>query len=332
MKKIDFEYHFYLPGILDEMKNKKYFPWYDSAKDELHWNEHITQPQNGLKPGLYQQFEERIRHMESAGIDAAVLSSAPGVEELEPEISLELCRKTNDAIYTHMKRYPGKFYGSATLPVQDPEAACNEMKRCVQEMGFVAWHAHSNFIGKGADDPFFRPIFETVAELGAYVYLHPRCPDYERLRGFDFVFSGPGLGFTGDAQITIMRMILNGTFDELPNLKVMLGHLGEALPFLLQRMENRFRDLRTANIRTEHGISHYFMNNILVSTSGNLSLPAFECTREVMGIDRMFVGTDNPFERPNEMTEFLDRIEMPIEEREKLYYKNAENLFSGINR
>ena len=326
MKRIDFEYHFYIPEVLETMSRLNQIPYYDAQNDQLHWTSEVAQPQKGLIPGLYLAYDERVAFMDEQGIDVAVLSSAPAVEELPLEISLPLCKKINDNMYDHIKKYPGRFLGSAVLPLHDIDAACDELKRCVTELGFVAWHAHALFLKDGLDEERFYPVFKTADELGIYVYLHPRCSFHDRLTGFDFPLAGPGLGFTAETQITIIKMILRGWFERLPNLKIMLGHLAEGLPFYLERLESRLNSHPSEAIKMQHPVSHYFENNILASTSGNTSAEAFECVKKVMGIDKMFIGTDNPFEHPGLMVNFLDELPLSKTEREMLYYKNAEKL------
>lgn len=328
MKRIDFEYHFYIPEALEVMaraKEKGIYPWYDPVEKRMHWSEHISEPQAKLLPGLLCDFDDRVAYMDECGIDAAVLSSAPGVDELGSD-SIPLCRSINDNIYEHMKRYPGRFYGSAILPMHDVDAACTELKRCVNELGFVAWHTHSVFLNQGLDEDKFIPLFKLAADLGIYVYVHPRCSFNKRMLGFDFNLPGSGFGFTVDTQITIVRMMLKGIFDQIPDLKVMLGHLAEGFPFYLERMQSRLNLHPVEAIKMEKSVKYYFEHNILASTSGNMSKEAFLLTKNIMGIDRMFIGSDVPFESGSEMLRFLDDIPLTVEEREKLYYKNAEKL------
>ncbi|MBQ9980052.1 MAG: amidohydrolase [Oscillospiraceae bacterium] len=326
MKVIDFEYHGYIPEVLEAMSKRKTYPIYDKEANFVHWTEHISQTHAPLKRRLERRYDERVASMERDGIDVAVLSSSPGIEDLDFETAAELCRKTNDTIYEHMKRYPGKFYGSATLPVMNPQAACDELKRCVEELGFSAWHAHSNFAQSPADDPMYYPIYEMCEKLGVYIYLHPKMPDHERFRGFGFPFAGAAMGFTVDTQIVLIRLMLSGLFDRLPNLKIMLGHLGEALPFLLERIDGRLSSEACPGVEMTKSIGYYFENNILISTSGNMSAAAFQCAKTVMGIDRMFYGSDHPYEDPKDMRDFLAGLPLTDEERAKLYYQNGEKL------
>jgi hypothetical protein len=284
-------------------------------------------PQGALLPMLLDIGEKRIQLMDKLKIDAAVISCSPGVEQLDRDTSIEVCRKTNDALYRVTQAFPGRYYGSAVLPVKDVEAACAELERCVKDLGFVAWHTHSNYgDGTSPDDIKYRPIFKKVEELGVYVYLHPQLPNMDRVTDLGFTFAGPGLGFTMDTTITILRMIATGLFDESTKLKVLLGHLGEGIPFLLERIDNRMNFLPNAKMSNKHLPSYYFKNNIMVTTSGNMSQEAFRCTKDVLGIDRILFGSDYPFEKADDMVSFIDNLSITEEEREMMYYKNARDL------
>jgi predicted TIM-barrel fold metal-dependent hydrolase len=196
----------------------------------------------------------------------------------------------------------------------------------VKELGFVAWHTHSNYGDSYPDEPKYRPLFAKAAELGIYVYLHPQLPNIKRLLDLGFTFAGPGVGFTVDTTITILRMIATGLFDEIPNLKVVLGHLGEGIPFLLDRIDNRMNFLPNPKLSNKQLPSYYFKNNIMVTTSGNMSPEAFQCTKDVLGIDRILFGSDHPFESAVDMVKFVDNLVLTDEERALLYYKNAAKL------
>lgn len=210
--------------------------------------------------------------------------------------------------------------------MKDVPAAVAELERCVKELGFVAWHTHSNYGETAPDDPRYRPIFQKADELGVYVYLHPQLANASRVDDCGFPVAGPGLGFTMDTVTTLTRMIVGGLFDELPNLKVMLGHLGEALPFLLDRMDNRLKFLPNPKAKNKQDFSAYFHRNIYVTTSGNMSPEAFECTRRVLGLERILFGSDYPFEDASDMVEYVKNLPLGEQERSMLYYKNAQAL------
>ncbi|MCC8123122.1 MAG: amidohydrolase family protein [Oscillospiraceae bacterium] len=325
MRRIDLENHFYDQSLIEALAARKEPPYYDRAADIIHWTHDIPMPQGKLLDVLLDVSQQRLAVYDRVGIDRAVLSSSSGPEQLDPEVSIQVCRATNDAIAALIRAHPDRFSGSAILPVKTVETACAELERCVKELGFVAWHTHSNYGPTAPDQPQYRPLFQTAADLGVYVYLHPQLPETARMEGLGFAFAGPSLGFTVDTMTTLMRMILSGLFDEIPNLKVVLGHLGEGLPFLLERIDNRTRFVKSDKIRCEHDVSYYFKKNIWVTTSGNMSAEAFACTKAVLGIDRMLFGSDYPFEVADDMMTFLDHVPMTQVERSQLFCDNAVN-------
>jgi predicted TIM-barrel fold metal-dependent hydrolase len=189
------------------------------------------------------------------------------------------------------------------------------------------WQTHSNYgAGIDPDQKKFWPVWKKVADLGIFAYLHPTVSHQPKFNEYGYAMAAPGLGFTIDTMGSIVRMILSGIFDEIPDLKVVLGHFGEALPFLMERMENRFSWLPNPKQKNKEQMGAYWGKNIFVTTSGNTSIPAFECTRAAIGIDSIMLGTDYPFEHMEECVGYLETCPMTEEEKEKLYYKNAEKL------
>ena len=326
MKLIDFENHFYDQCLIDALEARTEPPYYRRDTDLITWSEQIQMPQGPLLDKLLEVGEGRIALMDKLGIDCAVLSCSPGAEQLDEDVSIDVCRRTNDALYALTQRFPGRYLGTAALPVANVEAAVAEMERCVKELGFVGWHTHSNYGETAADHPRYRPLFHKAEELGIYVYLNPQLAHKSRVDDCGFPVAGPGLGFTLDTMTTLTRMIVGGLLDEVPNLKLVLGHYGEALPFLLDRMDNRLAFLPNPKAKNQHNFSYYFHRNIYVTTSGNMSNEAFECTRRVLGLDRILFGSDYAFEDPKEMVEYVNNLPLGEKEREMLYCKNAEAL------
>ncbi len=326
MKTIDLENHFYDYSAMEALGRRKSPPFYNKDTNTMNWTDTITMPMHALLPPLLEVGEKRLEKMDKDGIDLMVLSASPGLEQLEGQDCLDACSKSNEVMYGLTKAFPARYRGSAILPVNDVGAACKELEKCVNEYGFVAWHTHSNFGATAPDDPQYRAIFQKAADLGVYVYLHPQLSQNERMRGYGFSLAGPGLGFTLDTMITIIRLIMSGIFDEIPNLKLVLGHLGEALPFLLDRIDNRVQLVPSPCMKNINPPSYYFKNNIWVTTSGNMSAEAFKCTQDVLGIDRILIGTDYPYEDFTEMVSFIKSRPLNDEDRAKLYYKNAAAL------
>ena len=326
MKLYDLENHFYDAATVEAMANRKTYPRFDKEDKVVRWSENITMSFDALRDKLVDIGEGRIAAMDRVGITTAVVSASQALEELDPSESIGFTRSSNDTLYEFTQRYPGRYLGAAILPVWDTDAACKELERCIRELGFVCWHTHSNYSGATPHEERFAPIFETCAGLGAFVYLHPKLPDYAGLDEFGFSFAGAAAGFTVDTMLTTLKLILSGLFDRVPETKLVLGHFGEALPFLLDRIDNRVSRMpnpKTKNLRLP---SEYFRDNIWVTTSGNMSHAAFRCTRDVLGIEKIIFGSDYPYEDMGEMTDFIKALEITEEERELLFFRNAEKL------
>lgn len=328
MKKIDLENHFYNQFSVDVLQGRegKGYPYWDAKTNAVWFMEQVSMDHTVLGPKLCDFAEKRIPEMEKLEIEKAVISLAPGIDILPAGESVEACRKANDALYELTQRYP-QLIGSAILPMFDAKAAVAELDRCANDLGFKMWQAHSNIAGHHHDEEQFRPIWKKLEELGIFVYLHPNYnPLNDMFNDFGYPMAGPGLGFTADTSGAIIRIMLSGMLDEMPNLQIVLGHFGEALPFLMERLDNRMAMLPEPKQLNEQKPSYYFGHNIKVTTSGNTSIPAFECTRAAIGMDNILLGTDHPFESMTECIEYLEKCPMSVEDRKRLYYKNAEKL------
>lgn len=328
MKKIDLENHFYNQFSVDVLQGRegKGYPYWDAKTNAVWFMKQVSMDHTVLGPKLCDFAEKRLPEMEKLEIEKAVISLAPGIDILPAGESVEACRKANDALYELTQRYP-QLIGSAILPMFDAKAAVAELDRCVNDLGFKMWQAHSNIAGHHHDEEQFRPIWKKLEELGIFVYLHPNYnPLNDMFNDFGYPMAGPGLGFTADTSGAIIRIMLSGMLDEMPNLQIVLGHFGEALPFLMERLDNRMAMLPEPKQLNEQKPSYYFGHNIKVTTSGNTSIPAFECTRASIGMDNILLGTDHPFESMTECIEYLEKCPMSVEDRKRLYYKNAEKL------
>ncbi len=322
MKKIDLENHFYTQDLMDALKERT-DPPYATPDDNIFWTKYLEMPVGMMLPKLYDLAEGRLKDMKDNGITAAVISSSAGPEQLDTAKSIEVCASMNKALYEVTKKYPGVFYGSAILPVNDTDAACAELEKCVKEYGFVAWHTHSNYGATAPDEEQYWPIFCKASELGVYVYLHPQVPDDPRTRNSGIAVASATLGFTQDTMTTVVKLLVSGLLDDLPDLKIVLGHYGEAIPFLLERMDNRLFYVPNPYYHAKHNLKYYFEHNIWVTTSGNMSKAAFNCTKETLGMDKICFATDYPYEDLPETMTFLDNIPLTVNEREELFYKNA---------
>ncbi len=329
MKRIDFEAHYYTQSFLDAASNRSGIPSYDPETRSMYHGGDGLLPIKPIVPELLDLGEERIKRMDEAGIDMAMLSISIGIEQLPAEIGVREAVKNHDLLYEAMKKYPGRFGGCAVLAVADIGASLAELERCGKELGFRCWNAFSNYGDKRLDDEYFFPLLKKAAELGMYVYIHPTFPTAVDLHGYGAGMAGSGFGFALDVATTLIRMIFNGVFDRIPDLKVMIGHLGEGIPFLMQRLDDANSRMGSCGgkARNMKAPSEYFSSNIWVSTSGNFSKAAFECAKTVFGMDHIVFGTDYPMERMEENITFINSLPLPMTDFEKLYFGNAETYF-----
>src|SRR6267154_2200420 len=235
--------------------------------------------------------DARIREMDEAGIDVQVISHMqPGPQVFEPDMSVTLARQANNILYDGIAVRPDRFAGFAALPTPNPEAAADELERTVSEFAFKGAVINGLTNGSFLDDRKFWPIFERADKLDVPIYLHPAIPNetvvkayYDGYRKDDYpVLMGAVWGFTVETATHALRLILSGVFEEYPGLKIILGHLGETLPFLLWRLEWTYN-----NLTKKAGIADCFRKHFYVTTSGNFSQAALVCTMTELGADRI---------------------------------------------
>ena len=328
MKLYDLEHHFWDKATVDACaaRRGKGYPYLTEDGEAVMWTEKVAMKFEPTRKKIMDTGEFRLSEIDRVGITTAVVSASQVLEELGPSESIPLTKSNNDAIYAMSQNYPGRYLGAASLPVKDVDAACKELRRCVNELGFVCWHTHSNYVDECVSDERFLPIFETAADLGIYVYLHPTLPVAPYLEDYGFTFMGPGFGFTADTMLATLKIIVSGLFDKVPQTKLMIGHFGEAIPFLLDRIDNRLNYLPNPMLKNQRRPSDYFRDNIWVTTSGNMSDAAFRCTKDVLGIEKIIYGSDYPYESLDAMTNFVKNLDLTPEERDMLFFKNVEGL------
>jgi predicted TIM-barrel fold metal-dependent hydrolase len=275
----------------------------------------------------------RIAAMDEAGIDLQVLSLiAFAFEGLSAADGTALARDVNDELAAAVKANPTRLAGFATLALKDPAAAVVELERCVSKLGFVGLMMNGTVDGKFMDDAAFLPVFEAAARLGVPVYLHPSPPPatvkdayFSGLPGeTGFFLSIAGWGWHAETGLHTLRLIVSGLFDKVPGLQLIIGHMGEGLPYALARSSGMLS--RVAKI--ERPVAEYFKTNIHLTTSGYFTLPPLECALEVVGIDRLMYSVDYPFSANTQGKEYLDKIAavLSAEDMEKLAGGNAARL------
>ncbi len=280
-------------------------------------------------------FEKRLQYMDNNKIDIQILSMTSPVSDLVPaEEQVRICRQANDITKQHIEEYPGRFLGFATLPMADPEAAALELERCVKELGFCGTMLAGRYKGRFYNEEEFLPIFKKAAELDVPVYFHPALipmevqETYYMSDAYSFVVGSElafaGYGWHSEVGIQIVRMILSGIFDKLPNLKFISGHWGETIPSFLERMDT-ILDQEITGLKKK--VSEYYKEHVYITPSGIMSNDQLEYMVKVMGAEHVMYAIDYPYMKPDNVYEFLMDSALSDEEKELIAYKNAERVF-----
>ncbi len=309
------------------------------AIEEHYWDRELSATYTGVEGvrnpemmnWLFDLGDLRIKEMDEAGVDVQLIShGAPSAQKLTTPDAVAMVRRVNDRLAEAIARHPARFAGFATLPTSDPAAAADELERMVTQHGFKGAMIHGLANGVFLDDARFRPIFARAEKLDVPIYLHPALPHpqvmdvyyKEYAKDFPMVIRA-AWGFTVETATIAIRLVLSGLFEKHPNLKIVLGHLGETLPFLVWRIDQalsrpgakpmRFRDI--------------FCNNFWITTSGNFSNPALLCCAMEMGVDRILFAIDWPFVPNPPGTRWMESVPLCDEDKAKILSGNAKRLF-----
>ena len=291
-----------------------------------------------LKERLLDVQGERLRQMDEHGIEVMVLSlNAPAVQVvLDPAKAAALARRANDQLAAAVHKRPGRFQALAALPMQDPELAIEELQRCVRELGFRGALVNG-FSQVGEPDnavyydlPQYRPFWAAVERLGVPFYLHPRSPlarDARLYAGHPWLM-GAAWAFGNETAVHALRLMGSGLFDEFPRLSIIIGHMGEGIPFGLWRVDNcnAGADKTDRNLAKKK-IADYFRANFYVTTSGNFSTSALIATILEIGADRVMFSVDWPFEQIEHAARWFDKASISENDRVKIGRMNAVRLF-----
>jgi predicted TIM-barrel fold metal-dependent hydrolase len=298
-------------------------------------------PESGATPAFMRVADRlaeigpvRLADMDGAGIALQILSaSGPGASLLPPAEAVVFARAFNDRLAEAIARHPTRFAGFAHLPLTAPEQAAAELERAVQRLGFKGAMINGTVEGRFLDDPAFTPVLAAAEALGVPLYLHPDLPPPEvgaaYFRGLPeeagFLLSGPGYGWHAETALHVLRLVLAGTLDRHPRLRLIVGHLGEGLPFYLQRIDEVFADFAARRLARKPSAA--LADQLYVTTSGFFSLPPFLAALLAFGVDRLLFSVDYPFAANAAGRAFLDALPLPPAEREKIAHLNARRLF-----
>ncbi len=276
--------------------------------------------------------EKRLKSMDETGITVQVLSyNGPGPDLVPGPDGIAMAREINDYLAQAVARHPERFAGFAALPLQSPDACAAELKRAVKELGFVGAMVHGTTEGRFLDHPSFDGMLAAAAEFDVPIYIHPHIPP-EAVRkayfsdlpeGASRVLETAGWGWHSETAVHLLRMVVAGTFDRHPKLKIIIGHMGEMLPMMMARADQVFQhDIG----HLKRPVSRTILDQVWITTSGIFDEPPFIAALLTFGIDRIMFSVDYPFAPNAAGRRFLERIALAPADKAKLSHGTADAL------
>jgi 2,3-dihydroxybenzoate decarboxylase/5-carboxyvanillate decarboxylase len=283
---------------------------------------------NPLLSQLLDIGEQRLAVMDEHGVDMHLLSlTAPGVQMFDADTATELASLANDRIAEAVRRHPTRFAGLATCAPQDPERAAKEMERAINTLGLNGFVINSHTNNEYLDEQKYWPILEAAEALDAAIYIHPRAPSDGMAAPFDdYRLEAAVWGYGMEVGTHAVRLMLSGALDRFENLKIVIGHMGEAVPFWLWRLDYMGAPGRQG--RTQRlSASEYFERNFAITTSGVEDPLALRYCIDKVGVDRVMWAIDYPYQPTAPAVQWIDAAELSDEERDKVCHGNAERIF-----
>lgn len=277
--------------------------------------------------------EARLADMDATGIDMQILSiTCPGVQMFNAAEGTALAREANDQLAAAIARHPTRFAGLAAIAPQDPAAAAKEIERGVKQLGLKGVIVNSHTQNRYLDEPDFWPILEAAAACDVPLYLHPNTPSKQLIPAFlDRGLDGAIYGFGVETGLHLLRIITAGLFDRFPNLRICVGHLGEALPFWMKRIDFMHtasaRAGRENTLKLEKQPSDYLRENVYVTTSGMPWTDAILYCQNVLGMDRVLYAMDYPYQFVADEVREQDNLPISLEDKRRFFQTNAETVF-----
>ncbi len=269
--------------------------------------------------------EQRIKEMDRARVDFHVITlNIPGVDRLEPESGIKLSRLVNDDFAKLANRYPERFVAFATLPLQVPDLALDELRRAIDDLGLKGLMLYSNVNGKPLDAPEFYPIYAECSKKGIPIFLHPTYPaNNANLMDYCLI---PVVGFLFETTIAILRLIQGGILEKYPNLKIVMGHLGATVPYLMGRIDYESNRLPGCNVKISKLPSYYFKQIYIDTVSAHK--PAMAAALSFPGIERIVFGSDFPFWPAEETLALIESLDISSDQKEQIFSGNARNVLN----
>lgn len=301
------------------------------------WGFYATSPSERttwIRERLVDLDDLRIEAMDATGIDVAILSmTAPGVQVFEAEEAKAMVTRANDALKDACDRHPTRYAGMTSIVPQDAEWSAGEIRRGKEELGFKGVMVNSHTQGEYLDDPKFDPIFRACVEAGQPLYIHPQSPPDSMIKPMlEVGLDGAIFGFGVEVGMHLLRLITTGIFDRYPDLEIIVGHGGEALPYWMYRLDY----MHQASVRSgryermqplKKRIPDYMRENVYITTSGMAWEPSIVFSQQVLGDDRVMYAMDYPYEYVPDEVRTHDLLDISDESKKKLMQTNAERVF-----
>jgi predicted TIM-barrel fold metal-dependent hydrolase len=329
-KFIDFEAHGQAREYVKELLHYEGYPRYTTdEKGRLVWHQSPTrfELRHGLQPKLDDP-SVRFRDMDENGIDVQVVSpSAPNCEIFPKDMGIRLSKINNDYITKLAAGNPSRIIPFGSIPLQDVNASLEELDR-MRSIGMKGLLTPPNVHGEHLDQENFRPIFERLERYRLPIFIHPAPPPHPEMYS-PYHLWGPAFGFGADAALCALRIIMGGVLEDFPNVKIILGHLGETIPFIIKRINFVYNRSPDALPKIKKAPSAYFLKNFYVDTAGIFHQPSLNCAIETLDQDKILFASDYPFEKASEGVKYIEEASISDECRENISWKNAERLFAA---
>ena len=323
------EEHFATPAFLQTVHDLDVLPGDQTEVDLMRTVENGEAMRSRLL-----DLDARLREMDAIGQDMAVLSlNPPGVQPYQPAAAVGVAREFNDALAAIVREHPGRFGGLGTVAPQDPEAAAAEIERIMGPLALNGIMINSHTEGHYLDEPRFAPLLDAAEASRAPIYLHPRAPSMLAAYA-SYGMSGAIWGYQAEAGLHAMRLILSGALDRNPGLTIVLGHLGEGIPYWLRRIDNRHAFARqvpgaaTPMPELELTPSEYFKRNFVITTSGIDDEDVLGLALRAVGDDNVMFAIDVPYEDPAGAVAFLRSARLTGTQRASISHGTAERVFA----
>jgi len=292
--------------------------------DLVMWSRFLSPAYSTVLRRLLDLDDERLAIMDEAGVSMQVLSmTSPGVQMFDADLATAMASSTNDRLAEAVGRHPSRFAALASIAPQDPARAAKEIERAMGPLRLNGIIVNSHTNGEYLDAPRFAPILEAAAACRAPIYIHPRNPPFPASTILDGPYNlyGAIWGFHVETGVHAMRLIVNGVFDAFPSLTIVLGHMGEALPFWVYRMDYMWRG------KLRRKPSEYLKQNFVITTSGVNFHPTLRYCHEIMGPERIMFAVDYPYQDTHEAVAFMKTAPLSDTDLDRVAFGNAEALF-----